>query len=157
MKYRTEAQRREARREAHARWAAKHPNHAHDYYKRNRKNILEQCAQYRNANRARIRKRQYDVMVATRNKRIGIRTRCDLCRKPTRTRSFCSDHDHAIAAKFCRHQPHRKCPKCERGVLCSRCNHGLGLFGDSPRLLEKAGRYIRKWHKILKSQNRKRG
>lgn len=30
-----------------------------------------------------------------------------------------------------------------RGICCSRCNHGLGLFRDDPELLEAAARYLR--------------
>lgn len=29
-----------------------------------------------------------------------------------------------------------------RGLLCSSCNHGLGLFKDSPKLLQKATQYL---------------
>ena len=29
-----------------------------------------------------------------------------------------------------------------RGLLCSSCNHGLGLFKDSPTLLKRALRYL---------------
>lgn len=29
-----------------------------------------------------------------------------------------------------------------RGLLCSSCNHGLGLFKDSPKLLQNAIKYL---------------
>ncbi len=32
--------------------------------------------------------------------------------------------------------------KIVRGLLCSACNHGLGLFKDSPKLLSKAMSYL---------------
>lgn len=31
-----------------------------------------------------------------------------------------------------------------RGLLCNRCNKGLGLFKDSPKLLESAANYLKK-------------
>jgi len=31
-----------------------------------------------------------------------------------------------------------------RGLLCQRCNAGLGMFGDSPELTEKATAYLRR-------------
>ena len=37
-----------------------------------------------------------------------------------------------------------------RGVLCSNCNRGLGLFQDSPEYLLNAHTYLNKW----KQQNK---
>jgi hypothetical protein len=35
------------------------------------------------------------------------------------------------------------CGKCIRGILCSQCNTGLGLFKDSLDRLEKAIKYLK--------------
>ena len=32
-----------------------------------------------------------------------------------------------------------------RGMLCMRCNSGLGLFRETPELLEAAASYLRRW------------
>jgi hypothetical protein len=54
--------------------------------------------------------------------------RCLICgRKEVR---FCVDHDHESGVV--------------RGLLCYRCNTGLGGFNDSPVLLQKAINYLMK-------------
>jgi hypothetical protein len=40
---------------------------------------------------------------------------------------------------------HRHLDGLVRGLLCGRCNRGLGLFRDIPELLEKAARYVRSY------------
>lgn len=56
---------------------------------------------------------------------------CGICRKPeSRKRSFSVDHNHDTGKI--------------RGLLCSRCNLGIGQFGDQIDLLNKAVDYLRK-------------
>jgi hypothetical protein len=56
---------------------------------------------------------------------------CAICRTPfTET----PDADHV----------HVKPPK-PRGLLCNACNVGIGLFKDSPEILEQAVAYLRKY------------
>lgn len=53
------------------------------------------------------------------------------------------DHDH----KCCNRKNKRTCGKCTRGILCERCNLGLGNFSDRIDLLLKAVHYLRKWER----------
>lgn len=58
--------------------------------------------------------------------------RCEICGEgftPAKYRGGYWDHNHAT--------------KTHRGWLCTRCNTGLGLFGDNPRALERASEYLR--------------
>ena len=43
----------------------------------------------------------------------------------------CVDHDHAVTDRI-----------VVRGLLCHRCNHGLGHFKDNAEFLRKAAEYI---------------
>ena len=85
---------------------------------------------------------------------------CDPCRKAkmvARRVGITVDEYRAVLAKS-----NGVCPICEqpidkpnidhchasmqiRGVLCTRCNSGLGQFRDSPEILQRAARYLIGW------------
>lgn len=61
--------------------------------------------------------------------------RCAICKEPiedyfTKKKSTHLDHDHVTGRV--------------RGILCNKCNFGLGIFRDSPELLRAAANYIEK-------------
>jgi len=67
--------------------------------------------------------------------------RCAICdelgpAKPTKP-FLVVDHDHS-----CCSGSGQTCGICVRGLLCMRCNTGLGFFKDDPELLEAAIRYL---------------
>jgi hypothetical protein len=53
---------------------------------------------------------------------------CAICEQPPGDRRFCVDHCHATGQI--------------RGLLCDRCNTGIGLLGDSPERLANARDYV---------------
>ena len=55
---------------------------------------------------------------------------CDICREPF-DKTPHIDHDHATG------EP--------RGLLCLKCNTGLGMFGDDSALLLAGGAYLSRW------------
>ncbi len=69
---------------------------------------------------------QYDAMLESHG---GC---CAICRtdRPGAKGKFMVDHDHSTGAI--------------RGLLCCRCNFGLGTFKDDPSILESAIRYLAK-------------
>lgn len=54
--------------------------------------------------------------------------RCGICREPLTEQSSRIDHDHETGRV--------------RGLLCHRCNLGLGQFGDGPAMLRRALEYL---------------
>lgn len=64
---------------------------------------------------------------------------CAICQatEPGGRGTWHVDHDHT-----CCTPGKRVCGRCIRGLLCSRCNVGLGNFRDDPQLLLGAARYL---------------
>lgn len=63
---------------------------------------------------------------------------CAICEKPEPTRrQLCVDHDHTCCPG------ETSCGKCVRGLICSRCNRGIGLLSDSIKTLLSAIKYLR--------------
>lgn len=52
---------------------------------------------------------------------------------------FSVDHDHTCCVG------ENSCGQCIRGLLCNRCNSGLGHFNDSKELLRSAADYLEKY------------
>lgn len=64
---------------------------------------------------------------------------CAICQREERVvnRRLTIDHDHR-----CCDQKSKSCGKCVRGLLCNRCNAGLGQFSDDPENLLRAAIYL---------------
>ena len=81
---------------------------------------------------------QYDMLLAAQH---GV---CAICGKPetARTgntvRSLAIDHDHNCCPTI-----KKSCGRCIRGLLCSACNRGLGLFNDDTKNLMSAAAYLK--------------
>jgi hypothetical protein len=79
------------------------------------------------------RRAAHDASEDDRRARVG-REACDICgavetvTRGGRVRRPTIDHDHSTGAW--------------RGILCSRCNAGLGMFADDPARLRAAAAYL---------------
>lgn len=60
---------------------------------------------------------------------------CWICKS---NRATCIDHDHSCCSGGV-----RVCGKCVRGVLCTSCNTGLGMFRDDTQNLSEAIEYLK--------------
>lgn len=62
---------------------------------------------------------------------------CALCdQAPANGARLVVDHDHSCCPSL------PACGGCVRGLLCSNCNVGLGMFGDNPERLLRAARFL---------------
>ena len=64
---------------------------------------------------------------------------CAICGTPPNGKRLHVDHDHTHCAAD------RGCPACVRGLLCSPCNTGIGMLGESAARLAAAASYLRSW------------
>jgi hypothetical protein len=62
---------------------------------------------------------------------------CKICGESEKYNKRLSvDHDHLCCSGI------KSCGKCIRGLLCSRCNRGLGIINDDVRLLQNMIEYL---------------
>lgn len=79
-----------------------------------------------------LTREQFDAMFDAQGKR------CAICHTDDPgTNYWAVDHDHA-----CCPSSDKTCGGCVRGILCARCNHGLGSFRDRLDLLTSASEYL---------------
>lgn len=84
------------------------------------------------ANRKGVPTEQYEALLA---KQYGLCAICGITEEQN-GRAFDLDHDHGCCPG------ERTCGLCIRGLLCGRCNRGIGMFDDNPDMLRAALRYL---------------
>ncbi len=73
--------------------------------------------------------------------------RCAVCRTADPgTKDWHIDHDHSCCPGM------RSCGACVRGLLCTQCNTGLGMFGDDTERLHAAAVYLLRTRNVLGGQ-----
>jgi len=120
-------------------------------YKKNQKKLIARGSKWRNENRSKLRKRYRQwyrenpdkVRAKTLKRKFNLSVegylklleaqgnKCAICGdKPPKQKylSFSVDHCHKSGEI--------------RGILCRKCNTGIGMLGDSPKLLKSAIKYL---------------
>lgn len=64
---------------------------------------------------------------------------CAICGTPPNGKRLHVDHDHSHCTA------NKGCPICVRGLLCSPCNTGIGMLGESVERLGLAVSYLKSW------------
>jgi hypothetical protein len=127
---------REKKRISNAAWVARNPAKVkaarRARYLRNREKIKVQVSAWKRNNPDKVaaimRRLRYGLSVSEYSEMLlNQNEKCAVCGSPF-IRSPHVDHEHGS----------RKI----RGLLCSKCNHGLGLFNDSIETLQAAIRYL---------------
>ena len=117
------------------------------YYRKNRKAILAKNRAWYRKNKKRRRayniknqqtfrlRNKYGLTVEQFEKMVlAQQGRCAICGNTFKnSKDTHVDHNHATGRV--------------RGLLCYRCNHGLGKFKDSEEALLAAAKYVRKYRK----------
>lgn len=100
---------------------AQHPDRVRQWRKNFRKNNPKSA---RNSQL----KNSYGITLEEYNNRMSLQNdSCAICNDKT-DKTLCVDHDHKTGAV--------------RGLLCSKCNHAIGLLKDSPEIITKAASYV---------------
>ena len=86
--------------------------------------------------------RKYKMSIDEFNDRIKFQdNKCAICFIDfSHSSKIYIDHDHACCAG------EWSCGMCNRGLLCKKCNWGLGMFNDSPDIIHSAMLYIERWN-----------
>ena len=65
---------------------------------------------------------QYDTMLESQD------GKCAICKEVPKAKNLCIDHDHDTGTN--------------RGLLCNKCNRGIGYLGDNIQLLKQSIQYL---------------
>ena len=79
--------------------------------------------------KTRDRKNRYGITDLEYETAMSTSDSCECCGVKT---NLCYDHDHTLSKNI----------KSFRGVLCKKCNYGIGLLGDTQEGVENALKYF---------------
>jgi|ERR1039458_4144655 hypothetical protein len=124
---------------------AKRNAKARDWYKKNRAERLVYNRAYATSHREQLsayeRLRRYHLDNDKFKRMLEEQGNvCAICKQS-------SDHWHIDHDHSCCHNKTSCCGLCIRGILCSRCNFGLGNFDDDAEVVAQAAEYLQSWNK----------
>jgi hypothetical protein len=114
--------------------------YARENYKKNKEKYVEKRKKWESKNKEKIAslalkfnlKRNYGISVESFNEMVEKQNgKCLICGNTNGTMRLCVDHCHKTGKI--------------RGLLCGKCNNGLGCFNDDINKMQLAIEYIRKY------------
>jgi hypothetical protein len=124
-----------------ARWAKQHPDRIREHKRRYNASTQGQTATKAYNREARFAK--YGSDRAWYEAQLQAQDgRCAICRADSpggKTNAWHIDHDRSCCGA------QGSCGKCLRGILCAKCNLGVGQFDDDPDRLLAAAAYVLQW------------
>ncbi len=126
-----------------AEYKLKNPNKKKESYIKNKVKIRERAKIYRQNNpdacKNTFLKKEYGITLNDFKLKLKEQNNvCAICEQPEQAtykgikkKDLAVDHCHKTGEI--------------RGLLCSKCNTGLGVFKESPELLNSAIKYLKKW------------
>lgn len=147
---------RKANKAAYAKeWRARNPEKVREWNRRQYQRKLEQRLEYqkeyrlthqeavREWNRKETERVKAMRMVLLEEQLAKQGGRCAICGvDKCGGRGWCMDHD----ARCCTSdKPSYRCGNCEREVLCTQCNVGIGMFHEDPVKMKAAMAYVIKY------------
>ena len=125
----------------------KRREYARQYYQKNKDKMVKASKEYRENNKEKVKasrkvtskkyrvEKEYGISI---EEYYDAMTTSNVCEKCGTTEKLCYDHDHTTM-EF-------------RGVLCSSCNAGIGLLGDTIKGVREALEYL---EGRVKNENKK--
>jgi hypothetical protein len=119
---------------------------ARDYYAANKEHVAKYNRIHKGYKKYQRLKQKYNLSdVQYDSMLIAQDGKCLICERKD-IRSLSVDHDHACC-------PGRySCGKCVRGLLCSRCNRGIGTFQDDVEIICKALDYLMSYQNKIETR-----
>jgi predicted ATP-dependent endonuclease of OLD family len=111
-------------------WKVNNKTEKLQHYCKNCQNAVKRKS-YKIASRNTRYIKNYGITLSQYNERLNIQNhKCSICETNTNEcgKNFAVDHDHSTGKV--------------RGLLCDKCNRGLGAFKDSKDLISKAYKYL---------------
>lgn len=128
--------------------------YSHQYYLDHKEEVLKRSKIYHEVHRVKL-----NAIRNVNNRQYGIKKRYGMKLETFLSMLEKQNGRCGICGNIFKSDKHTHVDHCHitgqiRELLCFKCNVGIGRFGDSIELLDKALEYLKKWHSNLQPQKK---